>query len=194
MKNVLDQYDKDGLAFQRYLRKSQRGEGGDILANNANPIVGLYRNIYGIQPKWNRLYLDPHLTPELDGTQLKYWLRDQWYTVDLSTHRCRIAVNDFAVSDRRAFGVNVKGDTAEYFSGDRKSPSLAVTRSAAVPVEIYVVAWPIAGVRKWTETFARAQTSARHVVSDLAPATAFGLSRNGAGGIHKQRCRGQLRL
>jgi len=75
VKNVLNQYAKDGLAFQRYLRKTQTGEGNDILSNMASPLVGLYRNIYGIQPKWNRLYLEPHLTPELGGTTLNYWLR-----------------------------------------------------------------------------------------------------------------------
>ena len=85
VKNVLDQYQKDGLAFQCYLRKTQRGQGNDILSGNALPMVGLYRDIYGIQPKWNRLYLEPHLVSELNGTQLKYWLRGQRYTIDLST-------------------------------------------------------------------------------------------------------------
>ena len=40
VKNVLDQYEKDGLAFQRYLRKTQRGAGNDILSGNALPVVG----------------------------------------------------------------------------------------------------------------------------------------------------------
>ena len=58
IKNVLDQYEKDGLAFQRYKRISQEGAGNDILANNCLPVVGLYRDIYGIQPQYNRLYLE----------------------------------------------------------------------------------------------------------------------------------------
>jgi len=40
-------------------------------------IVGLYRNIYGIRPQYNRLYLEPHLTKDLNGTKIRYWLRDQ---------------------------------------------------------------------------------------------------------------------
>lgn len=179
VKNVLDQYDKDGLAFQRYLRKTQRGAGSDILSNMANPLVGLYRNIYGIQPKWNRLYLEPHLAPELDGTQLTYWLRGQRYSMDLCMKRYRIAGNEFAISDGRAFGANIQGNTLEYFSSNRKSPSLSLTRSDAIPVDVGIDAWPENGVRKWTETYAVAKTSVRHVLSDLPPATAFALYRNG---------------
>ncbi len=85
IRNVLDKYDEDGLSFQRYERKSQRGAGEDILAGNCMPVVGLYRDIYGIQPKHNRLYLEPHLTPELNGTQLRYHLRGQSYLIDLDT-------------------------------------------------------------------------------------------------------------
>ena len=77
IRNVLEKYEADGLSFQRYERKSQRGAGEDILAGNCMPVVGLYRDIYGIQPKHNRLYLEPHLTPELNGTQLRYDLRNQ---------------------------------------------------------------------------------------------------------------------
>src|SRR5262249_30678984 len=85
VKNVLAQYARDGLAFQRYSRKTQTGTGSDILANNCSAVVGLYRNIYGIQPRYDRLLLEPHLVPELNGTELKYSLRGQSYLINLST-------------------------------------------------------------------------------------------------------------
>ena len=72
VKNVLEKYEVDGLSYQRYERLSQRGAGEDILAGNCMTVVGLYRDIYGIQPKHNRLYLEPHLTAELSGTRLWY--------------------------------------------------------------------------------------------------------------------------
>jgi hypothetical protein len=180
LNNVLDQYKRDGLAFQRYLRKTQRGAGNDILSGNALPVVGLYRDIYGVQPKWNRLYLEPHLVPALNGTQLNYWLRNQRYAIDLSTERCRIAVNDFAVSDSQPFAVNVQGDTAEYYCGRQKAPSMTVTRSTAAAVAIGIEAWPKAGVRRWNETYATTQTSLRHVLSGLAADAMFQLVRNAA--------------
>ena len=181
VQNVLDQYAKDGLAFQRYSRSSQTGVGDDILSNMANPIVGLYRNIYGIQPKWNRLYLEPHMTKELDGTRLKYWLRGQWYTLEPGTDVHRIAVDGFAVSDSHPLAVAVKGDTLDYFRGKRKTPSMTVTRSATVPLELRIETWPDTGngARKWSETCGKGEASTRHVVCDLVPNTDYKLSRNG---------------
>lgn len=188
VQNVLAQYKQDGLAFQRYLRRTQTGAGNDILANNCSPVVGLYRNIYGVQPKWNRLYLDPHLTSALNGTQLKYWLRDQRYTMDLSTERCRIAAADFAASDRGAFAVNVKGDTLEYFSGRRGTPSMAVTRTTASPIELRIDAWPAQGVgeRKWTAACRVRPVTARHALFDLAPRTRYELSCDGAPSVARE--------
>ena len=67
VKNVLAQYAKDGLAFQRYGRVKQDGLGDDILSGNSLSVVGLYQAIYGINPLYNRFYLDPHITEELCG-------------------------------------------------------------------------------------------------------------------------------
>ena len=69
------------------------------------PVVGLYRDIYGIQPKHNRLYLEPHLTAELNGTQLRYQLRGQMYLIDLSVRGSRVTVDDFAVRRRSHLGL-----------------------------------------------------------------------------------------
>jgi hypothetical protein len=181
VKNVIDKYNQDGLAFQRYLRKSQTGSGGDILSNMASPIVGLYRNIYGIQPKWNRLYVEPHLTPELSGTRLKYWLRDQTYLVDLKTEDYGISAGDFAIRDTKPFAADVKQDTLSYFSGGRKTPSMTVTRLIRKPLEVRIETWPVdgAGARKWTESCGKTNVTVRHVVADLSPGTEWRLSRDG---------------
>ncbi|MEK7684684.1 MAG: hypothetical protein AAB466_04610 [Verrucomicrobiota bacterium] len=179
VQKVLGQYAKDGLAFQRYLRKSQTGAGRDILANNCSIIVGLYRNIYGLQPKHNRLYLEPHLTPELNGTQLKYWLRGQQYVIGLHATGCRIAADGFALHDPKPFAVNVTRNAAEYFSGDRKRPSLSLSRSAGQPLEVRIESWSNSGtgLRKWTEFGLAA--SAQHIVWDLQPNTGYTLYING---------------
>ena len=57
IRNVLQKYETDGLSHQRYERKSQRGAGEDILAGNCMPVVGLYRDIYGIQPRYTGFIL-----------------------------------------------------------------------------------------------------------------------------------------
>ena len=51
IRNVINQYEMDGLAHQRYTRVKQTGAGDDILSNNIMAVVGLYRNIYGIRPQ-----------------------------------------------------------------------------------------------------------------------------------------------
>jgi hypothetical protein len=181
IKNILEKYEADGLSFQRYLRHSQRGAGEDILAGNCMPVVGLYRDVYGIQPRHNRLYLEPHLTPDLNGTRLHYNLRNQSYVIELNTRGSRMTVGDFAVQDAEPFALNVQGDTAVFFPGSRSAPALSVTRSRRAPVEISIDAWPasLTGTRQWGELCAERGVVAQHVVSDLQPYSVYSLLCNG---------------
>jgi hypothetical protein len=141
IKNVLLQYEKDGLAFQRYDRVNQTGAGNDILANNCLPVVGLYRDIYGIQPQYNRLYLEPHLTPQLDSTQIKYRLRHQDYTIQLSLHDYKISSNLFTVGSSLNFGMNTEKNTLYYFQGKNRVPSMTVTRDKQSGLHIKILTW-----------------------------------------------------
>ncbi len=181
VRKVLDRYEADGLSFQRYLRQSQAGSGDDILAGNCLTIVGLYRDLYGIQPKWDRLYLEPHLTADLDGTQLRYRLRDQDYLIDLSPRGSRMTVGNFAVRDARPFAVRVNGNAMDYFSGDRDSCSLSVTRSVRAPVELQIETWPANPTepRRWTETCAARAVALKHRASGLQPRAQYRLRLDG---------------
>jgi hypothetical protein len=181
VKNVLDKYEQDGLSYQRYERNSQRGAGEDILAGNCMTVVGLYRDIYGIQPKHNRLYLEPHLTPALSGSQLRYQLRGQMYVIDLNMRGSRMTVDDFAVSAAEPFALNAKGDIAEFFPGSQTLPALSVTRTRRAPVGIEIESWPTgpAGQRKWTESALDRGVSARHQVSGLKSDAVYDLRCEG---------------
>ena len=181
VRNVLDKYEQDGLSYQRYERKSQRGAGEDILANNCMAVVGLYRDIYGIQPKHNRLYLEPHLSAELNGTRLRYQLRGQWYVIDLKRSGSRVAVDDFAVSAPEPFALNARGDVAEFFAGNRSTPALSLTRTRLAPVDIHIESWPTspAGSRKWTELAQDRRVAVAHVVSGLKPEAFYELRCEG---------------
>lgn len=181
IKNVLEKYEADGLSFQRYERKSQRGVGEDILAGNCMTVVGLYRDVYGIQPKHNRLYLEPHLTPELNGTQLRYALRNQAYVIDLKQSSSRMATGEFAMRDAEPFGMNVCGDTAEFFPGSQSKSALSVTRLHPAPVEIEIETWPASPTapRKWVSSCSGRSVTLRHVVSDLQPRAVFNLRCDG---------------
>jgi len=147
--------------------------------------VGLYRDIYGIVPKWDRLHLEPHLTPELAGTQVKYWLRGRTYVIDLRPDDYGVTVDGFTVRETKPFGVDVVDNALLYFSGERRAASMSVARPAGARVEIRIEAWPAEGdgPRRWAESCGQAGVTLQHVFSGLAPNMEFQLSSNGRPGV-----------
>jgi len=178
VKNILAHYAEDGLSFQRYLRRSQKGSGSDILAGNCMAVVGLYRDIYGIQPQPNRLYLEPHLTPELNGTRLRYELRGRIYWILLSTGSSAITSDACTVRDSHPFAVNVTDHALEYFSGVNADWAMSVSRSDGNPINIQIENWPEtpSASRQWSESCAG---TILHVVQHLQPGTIYELKVNG---------------
>jgi len=166
VRNVIGQYEKDGLGFQRYTRVLQTGAGDDILSNNIMAIVGLYRNIYGIRPLYNRLYLEPHLTKELNGTKIKYWLRDQDYVIDLSQEKYSISLKDFRISGSQPFAANIDNEVLEFFNGDESAASLQISGSQTCNVDIVV--WDTTS-RLWIENAGHLKKNIRHELHHLKP-------------------------
>jgi len=136
VKNVLEQYSKDGLAFQRYGRVKQNGLGDDILSGNSLSIVGLYQAIYGINPLYNRFYLDPHITPELSGTRLKYNFRGKHLIVGLDSGSYSVADQRYKVIDNSSFGFNIDKNQLSYFNGNSTDVSLQVKSATQLTIAI----------------------------------------------------------
>ena len=136
VKNVLLQYSKDGLAFQRYGRVKQDGLGDDILSGNSLAIVGLYQAIYGINPLYNRLVLDPHITPELAGTRLTYRWRGQRLTIGLDSGGYSVDNGGFKIISPKTFGYMATGKRLTYFNGDSDTAALQVTADRRLMVRI----------------------------------------------------------
>jgi hypothetical protein len=178
IRNVLNQYEKDGLAYQRYSRGKQEGQGGDILANNALPVVGLYRNIYGIQPKYNRLYIDPSLTEALNGTKVQYWLRHQYYTLSLSKNDYSLGADLFSIHSTQDFGMEVKKGQLLYFHKDNSSPAMKVSRGKHNAVDLYIDAWD-ADSRKWRVKSSANAVKLTYELSSLAPGSSYSVFKNG---------------
>ncbi len=118
VENILKQYDKDGLAFQRYSRISQQGAGDDILAGNALALVGLYKSIFGINPLYNRLYLNPNLPEKLSGTELIYNYRNDKLKIGLSTNSYSISNNQFKITSEKDFGFFSTSKELFYFNSN----------------------------------------------------------------------------
>ncbi|HEU5124295.1 MAG TPA: hypothetical protein VFW05_09555 [Verrucomicrobiae bacterium] len=181
IKNTLERYEADGLSYQRYLRKDQRGEGDDILAGNCMPIVGLYRDIYGVQPKPNRLYLEPHLTPELNGTKLRYPLRGQLYEIDLSTEGCVVTAGACTLRDSMPFAINATENGLEYFPRTNKNWAMSISRPEAKALTVEIQSWPDDPdlPRRWTETSSQSKGATQHIVAGLRPRARYQLKANG---------------
>ncbi|MEZ4897151.1 MAG: hypothetical protein R2806_09960 [Saprospiraceae bacterium] len=136
VENVLDRYAQDGLAFQRYGRVNQDGRGDDILAGNSLAIVGLYKAIYGINPLYNRLYLNPHLPEKLAGTRLRYHYQGQRLEIGLSTGRYSIADEQFKVVSNRDFGFDSKKNELSFYAGNAEDISLKLQTKARIELEV----------------------------------------------------------
>jgi len=167
VRNVIDRYRRDGLAFQRYLRGTQQGAGDDILAGNASAITGLYRDIYGIQPRYNRLYLDPHLAKDLYGTRIRYRLRGVEYDIDLDGALNAIAVGGFRVSSPGDFAVAAEGDRFLWYAGSSARPAMALSGSGVDRIQVSIREW--SGSRRWTEKNPSSVNVVSHEVMDLPP-------------------------
>jgi hypothetical protein len=177
VRNVLDKYEKDGLSFQRYTRQSQGGAGDDILANNCLTIVGLYTDIYGTRPKPNRLYLEPHLTPELNGTQLKYQLRGQDYRIDLDISGSAITAQGITVRDTSPFGVNATPSSIEYFPGQSKVAVLSVSRPKSQSMTVQIENWATdpTAPRRWLEKVPSGKGKTTRLIAGLHPGAVYTL-------------------
>ncbi len=136
--NILSRYEKDGLAFQRYTRKSQEGAGDDILAGNSLALIGLYKSIYGINPKYNRMYLNPHLPAKMEGTELRYTFRGEKLTIGYEKNRTEISNRNFSLVSRGDFGFFAKENEMEFFSGANETYSLSAEISPGRKLSIEI--------------------------------------------------------
>lgn len=147
---VLAQYAKDGLAFQRYGRAKQDGLGDDILSGNCLSVVGLYQAVYGINPMYNRFYLDPHITSSLNGTQVRYVYRDKPLLIDLNMNRYSVSDKRFKITAPSQFGFFSSGNELFYFNGDSEQASMKLFTTAK-GIDIEIGKWSKEEIR-WTQS------------------------------------------
>jgi len=143
IKNILEQYNKDGLSSQRYSRVTQKGLGEDILAGISTSITALYRDIYGIRPRWNRMGLEPNMTKELDGTAFTYNLRDTVYELKLSTGNYHMSTGKFSVSSKNSFGASFKGKELMLYRDNQEKQTMRISNATGQMIR--------ADLKKWTD-------------------------------------------
>ena len=178
VKNVLTQYAKDGLAFQRYGRAKQDGLGDDILSGNSLAVVGLYQAIYGINPLYNRFYLDPHITEDLAGTQIKYNYRNQKLLIDLAINKYAVSNNQFKIISKTDFGFYSQGNELRYFNGNNNSASLKVRTSTKQNLTLDIQMWTSTQM-SWMQSFENAHSgNIIYQLNNLKPGADYSISVN----------------
>ena len=175
--NVLAQYAKDGLAFQRYGRAKQDGLGDDILSGNSLSVIGLYQAIYGINPMYNRFYLDPHITEALAGTRVNYLFREQELKIDLAMNKYSVSNGRFSITSNKDFGFFNTGDKLFYFDGNAGAASLTVTTNPKAKLDIAVSAWGADKIA-FTQTAVTAG-KLKYTINNLSNGAAYTISVNG---------------
>ena len=136
IRNLLAQYKKDGLSSQRYSRETQLGLGSDILAGICTSITALYRDIYGIRPKWNRMGLEPNMLKTLNGTVFNYTLRNTVYQVILNTNDYELRNDSFSVKSKEAFGASFKNKELAVFPHNKEQVILKLKGDSALPISV----------------------------------------------------------
>ena len=139
--NILEQYKKDGLSSQRYSRSSQLGLGDDILSGICTSITALYRDIYGIRPKWNRMGLEPNISSVMNGTDFVYKLRDVNYQIKLSQDDYEMNTNTFSVKSKEGFGASRTGNTLSYYHHNQDSTLLQIKGSSSRSIKLAMHTW-----------------------------------------------------
>lgn len=141
IENILARYEIDGLAFQRYGRLKQDGLGDDILSGNSLAIIGLYKSIYGINPMYNRMYLNPHLPEKLSGTSLIYKFRGDNLAINLDKGYYSISTNQFKLSSTTDFGFHAGKNELVYFNSDDDTYSLKAQLINSGTLSVEIVKW-----------------------------------------------------
>lgn len=179
IKNVLTQYAKDGLAFQRYGRVKQDGLGDDILSGNCSSVVGLYQGVYGINPRHNRFYLDPHITPELAGTKVNYQFRGQSLSIDLDLNRYAVSNGQFKITAARDFGFYATTNSCSFFHGGSDRAAIEVKATPKTRLAMTVKHYDEKNVAWMQISSASSSTPITCQVHGLKPDHEYGVMVNG---------------
>jgi hypothetical protein len=175
--NVMTRHSQDGLAFQRYGREKQDGLGDDILSGNSLSVVGLYQAIYGINPLYNRFYLNPHITNQLAGTELKYNYQGQKLTIGLEMKKYSVSNGRFKITSDNHFGFKTAGNQLSYFPGAEPTASLVVTTEANNKLALKIKHWS-PNKMSWIETSAR-KSKVAYTINVATPNTNYQVAING---------------
>jgi hypothetical protein len=175
--NVIERYKRDGLAYQRYLRGTQEGAGDDILAGNASAIVGLYTDVCGIQPRYNRLFFSPHPVSAINGTVLRYDHQGKKYTIALNGDSNSISVDGVTFASPHEFGIKGNGLQTSWYNVASDAPSMVLLRSDTSATSVRI--WQWSDTLSWSENCSSTKQHVIHTLRGLRPGRNYDVKCNG---------------
>lgn len=175
IKNILEQYNKDGLSSQRYSRVTQEGRGTDILAGICTSVTALYRDIYGIRPKWNRMGLEPNMSKILDDTEFCYTLRGTEYNLKLSVNNYELSTDGFKIKSKDKFGIDKTGKKLKYYHHNKGNSVLIIDADSDNSINLTINNWSEKGC-SWEIA---SNDSYTFTLAGLSPESIYTVSING---------------
>ena len=167
--NILEQYKKDGLSSQRYSRETQLGLGTDILAGICTSVTALYRDIYGVRPKWNRMGLEPNMIKSLNGTEFNYNLRNTVYNLRLNVNDYEMRTSEFSVRSKDAFGASFDNNQLSFYPQNKDEIVLKIKRNSGSVVNLTFdkytnkeISWKIASADEYLFSVEGLDSSAKY--------------------------------
>jgi hypothetical protein len=101
---------------------------------------------------YNRLYLEPHITPELAGTELRYKYQGKNLLISLDNDTYSIACKGYKITSKERFGFNMDGGQLSYFN--RHSANAALQVKSAQPIELSIKQWEN-GKLEWVQSVSK---------------------------------------
>jgi hypothetical protein len=179
VRNVMERHNKDGLAYQRYGRVKQEGLGDDILSGNSLSVVGLYQAIYGINPLFNRFYLNPHITKDLAGTIIKYNYRDQKLNIGLEMNKYSVSNGKHQIISKNHFSFFSVNNQLSYFNGNEAKSSLIADTKTGKSLILEVKEWSNNKMVWNQSSFDNKINKVNFSVCNLIPNTSYNITRSG---------------
>ena len=127
-----------------------------------------------LQPQYNRLYLEPHLTEDLNNTIVRYNMRGTLYEINLRTDLFKISAHNFSISSSVAFGIDTDSTRLEYYEGKTRTPRLVFEKKGEGEVNIDVLKKDTQGLPVWT-VLSSANQAVEQTVHGLNPGVEYHL-------------------
>jgi len=151
------------------------GLGDDILAGISTSVTALYRDIYGIRPKWNRMGLEPNMSTMLNGTKFNYTNRNTIYNLELSVNDYLMSTAGFSIKSKESFGANKTGNVLTYYPHNDDVMLLKINAATNRSIDMEINSWDASGYA-WTIT---SPDKYQFIVKGLVPDKSYQLSVNG---------------